>query len=203
MSTRAPCLPTSLNGPLKCSCTLRTINQEKGIALIVALILLVIATLTGLAGMRGTSLQEKMSANLNDRSIAMQSAEAGLAAAYNAITDNPSIGTDCSSSTSNCPIVPANTFVAGDSEGWTSATGINTELQADTPPEYFIQRLGIQENANIKAIQLANCLQYGSPCYEDSLSHLYRVTARSSTPSSNNDRAIVALSSIVRLSINE
>ena len=42
--------------------TLNTRSRQQGIALIMAIILLIIATLTGLAGMRNTSLQEKLAA---------------------------------------------------------------------------------------------------------------------------------------------
>ena len=63
-------------------------HAERGVALVVALVLMVVATLIGLAGIRGTSLQERMSANLYDRSLAFQRAEAALRDAERAITAN-------------------------------------------------------------------------------------------------------------------
>ena len=52
--------------------------QERGAALIVVLILLLVMTLLGLASLRGTLMEERMSANMYDRSIGFQAAEAAL-----------------------------------------------------------------------------------------------------------------------------
>ena len=53
-------------------------RQQRGISLIVSLVLLVVVTLVGLASMRGVSLQARMSATTHDRSLAFQAAEAAL-----------------------------------------------------------------------------------------------------------------------------
>lgn len=53
-------------------------RSEQGAALVVALVLLLVITILGLSSMRGTSLQERMSANLRDRGLAFQAAEAAL-----------------------------------------------------------------------------------------------------------------------------
>lgn len=53
-------------------------SRQKGVALFVVLILLVVLTLLGLAAMRGTLLEERMSANLLDRGMAFQATEAAL-----------------------------------------------------------------------------------------------------------------------------
>jgi len=52
--------------------------KQAGSALIVGLVFLLVITLIAVAGMRNTILQERMSANLYDRSLAFQSAEAAL-----------------------------------------------------------------------------------------------------------------------------
>ncbi|MGY0632652.1 pilus assembly PilX family protein [Luteimonas sp. A478] len=51
---------------------------QRGAALVVVLLLLLIVTLLGLASMRGTLLEERMSAALMDRSLMFQAAEAAL-----------------------------------------------------------------------------------------------------------------------------
>ena len=51
---------------------------QRGVSLVVVLILLLIMTLLGLAVLRSTLLEERMSANLYDRSLGFQSAEAVL-----------------------------------------------------------------------------------------------------------------------------
>ena len=53
-------------------------HNQKGIALLTSLIFLVVLTILGLAGMRSTTMQERMSGNLRDQSIATQAAEAAL-----------------------------------------------------------------------------------------------------------------------------
>ncbi|TBU92954.1 pilus assembly PilX family protein [Phytopseudomonas dryadis] len=53
-------------------------KSQRGAILIVALIMLLLVTIIGLASMRGTSLQERMAGNLRDQELALQAAEAAL-----------------------------------------------------------------------------------------------------------------------------
>lgn len=53
---------------------------QAGASLMVVLILLLVMTLLGLAVLRGTLLEERMSSNLYDRSLAFQAAESALRA---------------------------------------------------------------------------------------------------------------------------
>lgn len=53
-------------------------RRQRGATLIVVLILLLVMTLLGLAVLRGTSLEERMTANLYDRSLGFQAAESAL-----------------------------------------------------------------------------------------------------------------------------
>lgn len=56
----------------------RHINNQRGVVLIVALVMLVIITLLGLSSMRTVLLEERMASNTFDRSLAFQAAEAAL-----------------------------------------------------------------------------------------------------------------------------
>lgn len=56
---------------------LRTRHQA-GVVLIVALIFVLLLSIVGIAAIRGSGLQEAMTSNMRDRSIAFSSAEAGL-----------------------------------------------------------------------------------------------------------------------------
>jgi len=56
-------------------------KQQQGMSLLVVLILLVVMSILGVAVMRSSSMQERMAANLRDRSLATQAAEAALAQA--------------------------------------------------------------------------------------------------------------------------
>ena len=53
-------------------------TRQKGAVLIVSLIMLVVMTFIGLAGMEITGLEEKMAGNMRDRNMAFQAAEATL-----------------------------------------------------------------------------------------------------------------------------
>lgn len=53
-------------------------HTQSGMALIVALIILLVMTLIGVTGMRNTTLSERMAGNLRDRNLAFQANEAFL-----------------------------------------------------------------------------------------------------------------------------
>jgi type IV pilus assembly protein PilX len=55
-----------------------SMKHQQGVSLFIVLMLLLIMTVLGLAGLRGTVMQERMSGNLLDRSIAFQAAESAL-----------------------------------------------------------------------------------------------------------------------------
>lgn len=53
-------------------------SRQRGATLIVGMIMLLLLTLIGVAGMQDTLLQEKMAGNARDRDMALQAAEAAL-----------------------------------------------------------------------------------------------------------------------------
>lgn len=79
--------------------------RQRGISLIVILMLLLVMTLIGLAVLRTTLLQERMSANLRDRSLSFQTAEAALRDAEEFInTENAKgnvVGFNCTAAEAN------------------------------------------------------------------------------------------------------
>ena len=108
-----------------------TPSRQRGASLVVVLILLLVMTLLGLAVLRTTLLDERMSANLYDRSLSFQSAETALrdaeAAVQAAELAGATIGFNCTGAGVTCPSIPANalTGTAGCSGGrncWTNAT---------------------------------------------------------------------------------
>jgi type IV pilus assembly protein PilX len=174
-------------------------HAERGVALAVALVLMVVATLIGLAGIRGTSLQERMSANMYDRSLAFQRAEAALRDAERAITANWRIadlrGQDCSpTSATLCGAVPAA------NAAWATVGGnynVNYEKTPGTP-QYFIQFMGTGNEQNNLGLEAnADYGNYGNSYPPDNVAY-YRVTARSSAPADAGDRSIVVLQSTVK-----
>ena len=179
-------------------------RRQSGVALVVSLILLLVMTLIGLAASRSTMLQERMSANTYDRSLAFQRTEAALRAAEAAITANWQIATlsglDCTPTSGNlCDVVPANAFT-GTNANWVnvgSAYDVNDSLTTGVP-QYQIQWLGTGQADNSYGTgENANSTNYGSNSAPDSVAY-YRVTARSSDPTALAGRAIVVLQTTVR-----
>lgn len=115
--------------------------RQKGVSLVVVLILLLVMTLLGLAVLRGTLLEERMSSNLMDRSLGFQAAESALrrgeAVAATAPTP-PSSG--CAAGICSLPVA-SNTDRWLDSTfaGWVNAPTVST---LGGTPQYFIEFMG-------------------------------------------------------------
>ncbi len=71
-------------------------SKQTGFVLIVALILLLVLTILGLAAAQSTSIQERMAGNARDKDLAFQAAEAGLRAAENCVNTGMAICTNFS-----------------------------------------------------------------------------------------------------------
>jgi type IV pilus assembly protein PilX len=67
----------------------RSPRPDRGATLVTVLVLLLVMTLIGIVGIRGTLMEERMSANLYDRSLAFQAAEAGLRIGENVAAGRP------------------------------------------------------------------------------------------------------------------
>jgi type IV pilus assembly protein PilX len=52
--------------------------RQRGVVLVISLLMLLVLTVLGLAATRSTALEERMTANQNDKEVAFQSAEAAL-----------------------------------------------------------------------------------------------------------------------------
>lgn len=160
-------------------------KQQTGIALVVALILLVIMTLLGLGAMRSVTLEEKMAANTFDRSVSFQAAEAALREAESlldiASPPTPAAGTACSAGICGAPAVTGTPrWLDSAFTGWQAATAVVSGPLTVTP-EYFIEYLG--DTFPCQPNDLAGAVD----CKR------YRVTVRSNA---GTDRAAVMLQSI-------
>lgn len=128
-------------------------QHQSGVALIVALIMVVIMSLIGLTGVRMIFQEEKMAAYSYDRTLTFQSAEAALREAENGIDQvkpEPVSGA-CSTFASGIfsvracppPVAGAATprWLDSTFTGWANATAVGTGTLSITP-QYFVEYLG-------------------------------------------------------------
>lgn len=190
-------------------------RAQRGAALIVALILLVVITLVGLAAIGTTLLQNKMASNQYDRQVAFQSAEAALRVAAALFPNNPGlIARDCQTGGTVCQANPfddntlpsgsIHTVTAGPASGSTagaSATSFTASAVAAMQPQFVIESMGqyVNPSVNTGFGNTANSRNYGVQGGAATALY-YRITARSCDPSDPrcSGRAIVTLQTVIR-----
>jgi len=159
--------------------------QQQGVVLIVALILLVVMTLAGLAGLRTVLLEEKMTANTYDRSLSFQAAESGLrqAEAVVAAVPPPTPAASAACAAGVCPAPAATATPRWENTGFTGWQNASTVVNGgiSITPQYLIEYMG----------STYPC-QPGSPGDPMNCKR-YRITARSNAGA---DRAVVILQSM-------
>lgn len=183
-------------------------SRQSGSTLIVVLLLLVVATLLGLASMRGVLLEERMSSNLYDRSVAFQSAERALRMAENALNSavEPGNVVNCESvkNSDGCKLPDAKSGNIANVV-WTTVPDLSnktTGLEAGKP-QYVIQRMQkTDSNAQYGADRNAANQNEQPDGSNVAVQANYRIFARSHDPSSSDSiqgRAVVVLQSNVVL----
>lgn len=163
-------------------------NQQQGSALIVALVMLLVISLIGVAGIQSTAMQDRMAANLLDKNLAFQAAEAAAREGEDSLADGvpmsfPNSGGLYRIGADERPDWPENLSSVGGgvitySEGNTSGQFPNVEAQ----PRYFIEQ--------IDTIPAPGCdlSTYCEPVY-------YRVTAAAT---GGTDTAAAVISTVYR-----
>lgn len=174
------------------------VRRQQGAALVVVLILLLVMTLLGVASMRGVLMEERMSANMLDRSYAFQAAEAALREGEEDASGRPrptAAGCDdglCSRPVSTSPADNARWLAAG---FWDDGSGNYAES------EYVFD-----EDKVVRARYIVELIDEGLPSEGDCTTSIdvspdatcsgtearYRITARSQA----EGRAEVMLQSI-------
>ena len=81
-------------------------NRQRGVTLVIVLLLLIVVTLLGLAAMRGSILQERMAGNVAARGIAFQAAESALRVGeeYLRVADPPVPANGCTGGVCAMPV---------------------------------------------------------------------------------------------------
>ncbi len=175
-------------------------RRQRGISLVVVLILLLVVTLLGLAVLRGTLMSERMSANMYDRSLAFQAAESALREAETVVRTaaeaGMTTGVDCTVAGQSCPALPAGAYT-DDTAVWSNGT--QRQTLASHAPQYLIQYMGRRESTDELSLDSsANSNQYGAGGSVP-MEWVYRIYARSHNPSANPDRAVVVLQANVAI----
>lgn len=178
--------------------SIRGAASQRGIALVVALILLVVITLVGLAAVRGTIIQQKMASNMFDRQIAFQSAELAMRVAQSKlITQTGDVARNCQSASVTCLANPFDDPNAGAKT--ITVTGYEASDVATGQPQYIVENMGSWQDptSDTGFNQSANSHNYGVNGGSTTAIY-YRITARSGDPAVVGDRAVVVLQAIVK-----
>lgn len=141
-------------------------HAQRGVSLVIVLILLLIMTLLGLAVLRSTLLEERMAANLTDRSLSFQAAEAALREAEAIAATEPAI--DCGAGICPTPVAGEERWRDPAFGGWRAATGGDARA---TPAWFLIEYMG-------EAPTWPGC-DLLAPVHAQCLRPTYRITARS------------------------
>ncbi|MDR6840075.1 pilus assembly PilX family protein [Pseudoxanthomonas sacheonensis] len=194
-------------------------GSQGGASLVVVLILLLIMTLLGLAVLRGTLLEERMSANMYDRSLAFQQAESALREGEERVRDvivaegnGWVIGVKCGNDPARGGVtgivdascaMPANLYSGGTvctgtvltSDCWFNAQDqLTTANNSAGAPQYYVQYMGLRDSSDELGLDSsAGSTQYGGGGGGVVQEAMYRVIARSHSPAASSDRAVVVL----------
>ncbi|MCC5869833.1 MAG: pilus assembly protein [Gammaproteobacteria bacterium] len=118
-------------------------RQQRGMALVISLILLLLMSLIGLTAMQSSTLQERMAGNTRDRHLAFEAAEAALREGE-AFLDQPTLPDFTNTAglyqgnAANRPVWHGPAQAAGNGVR-TFSGDIGTAVAQ--PPEYFIEEL--------------------------------------------------------------
>ncbi|MBL0942881.1 MAG: pilus assembly protein [Hydrogenophaga sp.] len=156
-------------------------DRQRGVVLIVALVLVAIMALVGLNAMRSVSLEERMAGHSYDRSLSFQAAEAALREAEALVALNkPTPTGSCAAGLCPAPL-PTDTprWLDTTFAGWQNAATVTSGAIGVTP-QYFVEYLG----------NTFEC-EPGSPSTTADCKR-YRITARSNAGA---DRSAVMLQS--------
>ncbi len=174
--------------------------HQSGIALAVSLVLLVVVTLVGIAGIRTTTTQQRMATIFFDRGLAFQNAEAGLRVAADSIATSAvgirncgGGGVVCYTNPFEDPNLQPSNIVTVSNAAYEK--GANVAAQ----PQYVIENMGQWANPTTSTGygQTANAQQYGAQGLEQ-MSTYYRITVRSGAPDASGERSVVTLQAMYR-----
>jgi type IV pilus assembly protein PilX len=178
----------------------RSPRPTRGATLVTVLVLLLVMTLIGVVGIRGTLMEERMSANLYDRSLAFQAAEAALRVGENIAAGRPTpeAAGACAAGLCGFPVTNAAPFWESKAV-WDAAPSVSVDLGGVVAtPKYIVELLadGVPPRGScVTAGDVSETACTGSE-------RRYRITARSEDGDSTaTSRAASGRSSVTLQSI--
>ena len=156
---------------------LRMAERQSGVSLVIVLVLLVATSILGIAVLRSTAMQARMSANLPDRSLAFQAAESALRYAQEVVLAGSAWDTqiptedDCTNF-SVCALDPSDPETVNFVPPWVAVPDSEYDsARLAAAPEYWIEYLGTGPGRKGSCDTLPPSLDCQSP--------MFRVVARS------------------------
>jgi type IV pilus assembly protein PilX len=152
---------------------MRTYYRQNGAVLVVSLLLLLVITLVSVASMQRSVLQERMTANLYERQLAVQQVEAALRSAEDWVEDqlpDPRLEIPANGWFYNVPVVADIDRWQDPLTLWRDAPVINTNMA--NAAEYLIEYLGEWPSPTNPDCASATTIE------ADCLSPTFRITAR-------------------------
>lgn len=125
-----------------------SLRRQHGVSLLIVMILLLVMSVLGIAILRSSAMQERMSANLRDRSLAFQAAEAALREAQDTVlgaapvAGNPNITWDNWVAT-NATCTARGLCPTGAAASWRAGPTLGASPDPTTSSQYWMEDLGI------------------------------------------------------------
>ena len=166
-------------------------NKQNGATLAVSLIMLFLITVLGIGSIQSTHLQEKMAANMVNKSMSFAATESAVAAAelwILSLSLEPPVQTTCG--TSNCvrtKMVSMNVLTAPETFWQTQTVPYTTSISdIPTAPRYYIEFIQF----------VPDTPEIGSVSSKNKGMFYYKITARGT--GSNNESASIIQTTIAR-----
>lgn len=154
-------------------------KPQSGVSLVVVMVLLIAISILGIAVLRSSAMQERMSANMRDRSVTFEATESALRFVQANVLGNPPptgtwdswipTGATCTNGTAICP---GGTQPADNQWAQLPNTAYDTAVLPGGAPEYWIEFLG-------RGPAVAGGCEVTGPAREINCQNpIYRITAR-------------------------
>ena len=153
-------------------------HAQHGVSLVIVLILLIVMSVLGVAVLRSSAMQERMSANLRDRNLAFQAAETALRVAQQDVLGNVAIS-DLQYGKTLAELRTAGKPVTCATDGICDQTLVPAEAPvAKTAPDgrstYTIEYLGTGKGSTLQGVCETTAAISNYQCQRP----MFRITAR-------------------------